>query len=139
MGIYVFTQVGHRNIIGSIIDILFGGITIIFGIIGFYGTLKMNEFYIRIFWYWSIAVILILIGTITWSIIEFIMVDAINWLILMIIDLIISVSISLFIAYKVTIFYNLVFGDYQQLNNQMIINQNKNKPQNQPNNDQVAI
>eukprot|EP01084_Bolivina_argentea_P269758 458536_1 len=112
LGIYF---VKHRSIEGAIVDCIFGILLIIFAVIGYYGTLKTNEFFIRIFWYWSIAVIPLMIGICLWAIIEFIISDNRMLITVMTLDLIVAVLLWIYIAYKVKRFYDLVFSHYQQL------------------------
>ena len=116
LGMGLFFALGeHKSAAGAIIDSSFGISMIIFGCIGYYGTLKTNELYLRIFWYWSLAIIPLIIGICSFGIIEFIISDSPTMIIIMVVDMISSVIIWSYIAYKVKRFYDLVFSHYQQL------------------------
>ena len=114
MGAWLATGT-HRSTVGAVVDMTFGVFLIIFGIIGFYGTLKTNEFWIRVFYYWSISVIFLAIALCSWAVYEFIIQEIWYMVYIMISDMIWSTIIWSYIAYKVNRFYNLVFAHYQQL------------------------
>jgi len=113
--IFAFGLGMHRSSMGAAIDCSFGVLMIVFGAIGYYGAYKTNELYIRIFWYFSLGMIPFIVIVVSWAIYEFVVGEAWTWVYIMSYDLVSSVVIWSYLAYKVKRFYNLVFSHYQQL------------------------
>eukprot|EP00483_Globobulimina_turgida_P007096 UN07110 len=115
----------------SIVDMIVGVIGIVFGIYGFFGTWKMNEKVLRMFYYAAIL-ILVLILLLDPLLVILFLIDAIDtpsgtqkitdevMIVLFFSDMISGIVIWGYCVYKIRQFYLLVFSHYHELSDNAI-------------------
>ena len=105
----------HRSIFGVIINALFGVSSILVGVVGYIGILRSSEKLVRITYYVCLAGLPASVAIFTFAIIESV-INKIYWLVpVMIVDMILAISLWIYVTYKVKKYHELVFSHYQQL------------------------